>query len=637
MNQPRQTNVHNAEPSTVPGFKFIRTLSGVVWCFLVAVYSPLNAEKLSVENLGVVERQARILGYAVSPGTKQYPPRLLISFAGKDGTWIVDLKNATSRKVKSTGFKEDHLLWPSFIGTDGKVFSSCGKGGLSVYDPAADSIKIIRPIPDARWLRGMAIGPDGMVLVSDYPTGTAAKYDPKTGKITSFGRQGGPFPIKHVYGYSVGSDGRYVYTAVGKIPWFVVAFDTVTGKQKNLLRLKSTDHPEVHQRGEKVFLDIKHGSPKKGEPTNTRFLLVGGQTKPVDSIPRFDDSYVPGHDQPQPELAALGRNLPIDKSGAVIKYRMPGQIWKSAVLPISGEDRILERIAARKEGRLLLSTGPYGNVHIFDPKSKQYSFLGNPASKHVYDLLHDDGSIYFCGYPNGILGSFDKDSASILGNWHKDLGSVHALFLVKGADGRIYSGNHNERASTGGTLGWYNPKSGTFGGIHFPNDDCEYLTTSLQGRFVVYASDFSFDPTHPEIKQRDGKLLIYDTTRQKIVREMSPLSDGSAGVVVETKPGILFGIGRHNKLPVMYNVEIATGKVLKRKPLSARAKRLIARGPDGKVYLFFTGTLVRIDPETFQEEILLRTEPGRMVFLGNDLYIAGTSQLRRIVNVTGPK
>lgn len=568
---------------------------GVVWFLLIPIFSPCCAEKLTVENLGVVERQARILGYAVSPGTDRYPPRVLISFEGKDGTWIVNLKDGSSEKVQSPGLENDYLQWPSFIGADGKVFTSCGRGGLSIFNPVTNRLKVIRPIPEARWLRGMAIGPDGAVYVSDYPTGAAAKYDSKTDKITRFGRQGGPFTIKHIYGYSVGCDGRYVYTAVGKIPWFVVAYDTKTKEQKTLFRFEPADHPEIHQRGKNVFLDVKHGSPKKGQPSNSQFRLSDGRVKVVDSIPKFDDSYVPGNDQPQPEISALGRTLDIEKKGVTIKTRMPGKKWKTVILPVSGIEMTIERITPLADGRLLVSTGPYGKVYLFDPKSKSYPLLGNPASKHVYDLLQMDGRIYFCGYPNSILGEFGKGGGTLIGNWHKALGSKHALFLVRGADGRIYSGNHNERASTGGALGWYNPKTGKFDGIHFPNDDCEYLTTAFDGRMVIYASDFSHDPSHPEIKKRNGKLLIYDTSRRKIVREISPLADGSAGVVTETAPGVLFGIGQHDKLPMMYTAEITTGKVLQRKALSAKAHRLIARGPDGKVYLFIRNMLVRVD------------------------------------------
>jgi len=612
--------------------KVTKAPPAIAFLLLVRICPGLAAQEIAVENLGVVERQAPIGSYAVSPGTKRYPFRLLIGFRGNDGTWIVNLQNGTSRKAEARGFENDCIGWPSFIGADGKVFSSCAKGGLSIYDPVSDTIELIRPIPDARWLRGMAIGPDGAVYVSDYPTGSAAKYDPTTGEVTRFGRQGGPFNITHVYGYSVGSDGRYVYTAAGKMPWYVVAYDTRTGEQKNLLRFEPADHPEVHQRGDRVFLHVKHGSPEEGKLGNSYFQLAEGRVEPVDALPRFDDSYVPGNDLPQPEVEPLGRNLAIIEGGAMVKYRMPGQDWKTTIIPVSGQDMAVERISPTADGRLLVSTGPYGNVFLFDPReeSKSFTRLGNPASKNVYDMLEIDGRIYFCGYPNGVLGSFGGEGGTLIGNWHDSVDSKHALFLVKGADGRIYSGNHNERESTGGALGWYDPESGKFGGIRFPNDDCEYLTTALGGRYIVYSSDFAHDPTHPEIKNRNGKLLIYDTVKQRIDREISPLSDGSAGVVIETEPGVMFGIGLHDKVPVMYSVDIATGQIGQRTQLPSKAFRTIARGPDGKVYLFVGGSLARVDPKTFHIDKLCPAEPGRMVFMGNDLYVAGTSQLRRI-------
>jgi len=608
-----------------------------MFLFLLATATPLFAQNNIVENLGIVERQSLVRGHAISPGTKDYPPRLLIGFEDGSGTWIINLANGTSRKAESAGFEEDYIQWPSFIGADGKIFTACGRGGLSVYDPVVDTIKLIRPIPDARWLRGMAIGPDGAVYVSDYPTGAAAKYDPISGKVTHYGPQGGPFTNPNVYGYSVGSAGRFVYTAAGKMPWYVVALDTRTGKQQNLFRYEPTDFPEVHQRGNNVFLEVVKAAPPEGEPATTFFRLVDGRAEPVAAIPRFDDSYVPGNKLPQPEIEHWERHLPIVDGKTTIKYRMPGEEWKSTTIPIAGQGLTIEQISPMADGRLLVLTGPYGNVHYFTPKSKTFARLGNPASKSVYDLLEDDGRIYFCGYPNGILGLFGSEEGKVIGNWHDAIGSKHAVFLVKGADGLIYSGNHNERESTGGGLGWYDPRSGKFGGIAFPNDDCEFLTTAINGTLIVYASDFSDDPTHPKITPRPGKLLIYDTLTHKIVREISPLSDGSAGVLIETELGFLFGIGLHEKVPVMYTVDIATGDVGGRTPLAGRTTRQIARGPDGKVYFFMKNQLVRADPKTMSVTTLCPAEPGRMAFLGDDLYIAGTSELRRISNIGSQK
>ena len=430
--------------------------------------------------------------------------------------------------------------------------------------------------------------------------------------------------------------GSFVYTAAGKMPWHVVAYDTRTGSQKSLLTFEPADHPEVHQRGREVYLEVTRGAPKQGEPATSAFRLLDGRAEPADSVPKFDDSYVPGVDGPQPELMPFERALPIIDGGAAVSYRMAGQpAWKTAMIPVRGHDVNIERISPLPDGRLLVSTGPYGNVHIFDPKSGTFSLLGNPAEKNVYDMVALEGKIYFCGYPNSIFGEFGSDGATIIGDWHQSLKSKHAVFIVRGADGRIYSGNHNERESTGGALGWYDPRSGEFGGIHFPNDDCEFLTTALAGKIIVYASDFSLDPSHPEIKNRDGQLFFYDTGERKVVRQLAPLSSGSAGVVVETEPGQLFGFGLHDKLPVMYSVDMASGRVMGRAPLPSAAPRFIARGPDGLVYFFVKNSLVRADPKTFGIETLCPAEPGRMVFMGTDLYIAGLAKLRRIAGIGG--
>ncbi|NNE94240.1 MAG: hypothetical protein HKN23_21540, partial [Verrucomicrobiales bacterium] len=205
------------------------------------------------------------------------------------------------------------------------------------------------------------------------------------------------------------------------------------------------------------------------------------------------------------------------------------------------------------------------------------------------------------------------------------------------ADGRIYSGNHNERETTGGSLGWFDPKTREFGGINFPHDDCEFLTTANGGRWIVYASDFTFVPSKPEVKPRDGCLIVFNTETQKVERQFSPLSDGSAGVVMEsgTTPGILIGIGKHEKVPMLYVANVKTGEVEKRVPLPGPAPRHIARGPDNRIYFFVKSDLVRTDPATLEFETICPAEPGPMAFLGTDLYIAGTPELRRVAGVAG--
>ncbi|NNE93485.1 MAG: hypothetical protein HKN23_17705, partial [Verrucomicrobiales bacterium] len=397
-----------------------RALLAIGLFFATGVFT----QDFKIEKLGVVERQARIRGHAFSPGTEKYPPRLLIGFVDGDGTWIVNLTTGDARKAE--GFGDDYLQWPTFIGADGKLFSSCGKGGLSVYNPVPDRISYHRPIPDARWLRGLAIGPKGNVYVSDYPTGSAARYHPESGKATNFGPQGGPFEIKNIYGYSVGCDGDFVYTASGKMPWFVVAYNVKTGSQENLLEYPPSEHPEIHQRGDRVYLEVK--------PAGLQFELNDGKATPVDSIPRFDDSYVPGVSDPQPEIQDLDRTLPIMNGTAELRFRPPGQEnWSIAKIPVQGNDIPIQRITPLSDGRVLLFTGPYGNLHLFDPAKNTYSFLTNPAGRNVYGMAEIGGEIYFCGYPNGVFGKIDSGKTELIGDWYESIKSKHARQIVEGA------------------------------------------------------------------------------------------------------------------------------------------------------------------------------------------------------------
>ena len=58
-------------------------------------------------------------------------------------------------------------------------------------------------------------------------------------------------------------------------------------------------------------------------------------------------------------------------------------------------------------------------------------------------------------------------------------------------------------------------------------------------------------------------------------------------------------------------------------------------GPDGKVYGFLGNVLARISPRTFALERLGTIDKaGRIEFIGDDIYLTGRPEFRRIRNVT---
>ncbi len=620
-----------------------------------------KAPRARIESLGVAQTQARLSGYRFSPGTKEYPARALISFWSMADrtffkTYVVDLSTGWARVASEDGFDKDAPRWPSLTGADGKVFCSCMRGALAVDDPATDEFKMVRPIRKSTWLRGLAIGADGGVYVSDYPTGSAARYDSGTGEVELYGRQGGPFKIKNIYGYSVGSDGEWVYTAVGRIPWYVVACNRKTKEQRILFTLGQEDFPHIVHRGPEVYLSLRDVDQKNNSATVTYYRLANGAATPVEKLPPLPQVSATWTGIPQPTVVPIKRGLPFTEGAAVMRYRPVGKEDEPALgirLPeMKGEPYRVQRIAPLGDGRLVVATGIYGDVFLFDPPTGAFERVGNPANRNIYCLLVVDGTVYFGGYANAFLGVFDENGKShFLHDWNQMLGSKRSLSLVLGADGKIYLGNRSEREFVGGSLAWWNPKAkqsekgekvAQAGGIRLPNDEANWTIGAMDGKYVVIASQAVIDPVNPDFKPPGGKIIVYSTTEQKIIHEFVPFPDdrpqgarrGSAGMIVEAEPGIILGFTTYQGKPQMYAAQLLSGAMLKKAELPATAQGDLKMGPDGMIYTFLRKTLVRVEPRTLAITPVCKAAPGRMAFIGNNLYLGGEYELRRIKDVT---
>ncbi len=609
-----------------------------------------QAPEAVIERLGVVQTLGRISGNCFVPGMRQCPARYLISFWSMADrsffkTFIVDLSTGEPRVVTAEGFDTDAPRWPWVQADDGKCFLSTMCGALTVYDPTTDKIQMVRPCPKASWLRGLAIGGDGAVYVSGYPKGDAGRYDPKTDEVEYYGPQGGPFNITNIYGYSVGSDGQWVYTASGKIPWYVVAYNRKTREQENLLQFNQSDFPNVRQIGKEVYLTASVVDQQTGTSRTEHYHLSDGEAKPIDSPPNRPVVSRPWADVPQPTIDAPGRALPMIDGNAIFRYKPAGvdesAAWREVKLPIPGEPYNVRRIAPMGDGRVIVATGIYGDVFLFDPKTSAYQRVGNPANRNVYCLCAKDGTIYFGGYANAFLGVFENGEGKLLHDWNRTLGSKRTLSLVEGADGKLYLGCHAEREFVGGALAWWNPNAPEgeeAGGIRFPNDEANWAITAMNGKYVVVATTAVVDPANPDHEPPGGKIIVYDTDEQKIVNQFVPFPDdvpqgnrcGSAGLIVEATSGTILGLTTFQDKPLMYACDLQSGKMLRKTELPAAASGDLKRGPDGMIYTFLEETLVRINPKTNTITAVCKVKPGRMAFVGADLYLSGQSELRRI-------
>ena len=101
---------------------------------------------------------------------------------------------------------------------------------------------------------------------------------------------------------------------------------------------------------------------------------------------------------------------------------------------------------------------------------------------------------------------------------------------------------------------------------------------------------------------------------------------------------------RRSRAAGCYGVDITAGEVLftKKVPRDFQfnegtityGRTEFRLGPDGKVWAWLGDRLIRIDPADASIEVLgVVSPPGRIAFAGEDIYLAGTDEVRVIRGV----
>jgi hypothetical protein len=137
------------------------------------------------------------------------------------------------------------------------------------------------------------------------------------------------------------------------------------------------------------------------------------------------------------------------------------------------------------------------------------------------------------------------------------------------------------------------------------------------------------------------------------VREIAPIAKArTTGLILEVAPGRLLGLTPNREHPnrsILYGTDVTTGEVVFTKelpsPVSTDAYwphwvdpsyeyHAFTLGPDGFVWTYLKDVLVRIDPKDASVHVVGRIDPvGWPTFVGRDVYLSGSEQLRRIRNL----
>lgn len=567
--------------------------------------------------------------------------------------------------------------WRFATGRDGREFMGhYGSAALWIYDPTTKALDFVESgIPDVGTVSSIACGTDGMVYCGTTPKVKTFRYDPATGEFRDYGIQGPPREYLG-YGYTIAADDTHVYTASGKIPWYIVACNTATGEQQCIVEGTQADYIEVKQEryGCVGVHIINHGRP---DQQRVEYWLYQGR-----AIPKQPGDAPPWPvPEEQPPAAARLPRMVLDRAdpgpdGKAEVWWLPAEVtppaevpegataeslgWRAARFQITVSPSQIRRVREMPDGRIIGSGSNYQDFFVHDPASGQTTTMGKIPLSH-YATAFAGGKVYLVGYPSTPVYEYDPalpwtpgrgsplapapaidqpgSNPRRLVYLNQHIQTHHGYMAVTGADGRIYVGAHAERACVGGGLGWWDPATQTAGGVRepwFELHDIAGLAAVHSGRWIVYGSRTVKDPATGQIAP-EAKLFVYDTESGTVVRDFAPLpgrqSTGPLEAVGET---LVMGLApKSGEQPAtVFVADVATGEVLRQRDLPGERRGAFRAGPDGSVWTFLDDVLVRIAPETLEVTPVGRlAEPGDFAFAGKDLYLAGTPELRCVRGV----
>jgi outer membrane protein assembly factor BamB len=522
-------------------------------------------------------------------------------------------------------------------------------------------------------------------------------YDPKVRKVVKdFGAVGPKHPNGAWSRYVMGVDDTHAYIASGMIPaWYLVAIHLESGEQKVLLESPSERVMDIIESFPSAYVRVpqERGAPNKefwlyhGEAipkTNDKPPWPKQDSPWAKAVPKPEVYF----DQIDPDENgnAVVWHRPRQRTRSQSELRTSksegDEAWKSIRLEgISTYPHRINPLSVLPDGRLYGTGDDYVGTFLFDPKTDQTTYCGPRVGLAPYTTIVCDGKLYLSGYSGGHLFVYDpaqpwtlgkggppgspapsqgdpRSNPRYLGDFDRTtrVGLMHSSAL--GADGKIYFGGFGLRHYTGGGFGWFDPKAGRLDGFWKPLSGyaVQWITAAQEGKYIVISTTKAADELNNNQAPEEAKLFVYDVSAQKLVREIVPVTKArTTGLILEVAPARLLGLtvtGAASGKPgsgLLYGVDVTTGEVLFRKQLPSTVSTdnhwphwvdpsyeylALVRGPDGFIWTYLKNVLVRIDPKDANVDVVGKIDPlGYPTFLGNDLYLSGPEQLRRIPNV----
>jgi hypothetical protein len=571
---------------------------------------------------------------------------------------------------------------------------------ICLYDPSKNELKLDAvKMPDEILgeTHPLVLGTSGkLYAIGQHPTKAAAavEIDPDALTATLYGPIGPSHAPNSCWGYSGGADDRFIYIASGKIPWYLVAYDRQTGKSQTLAETETVGGMVgVGQRHDGCTGSV---SGMAGAPAGrSDYWLHEGKAVPKTSDPKAQAPWPPRNSPsalpPQPEVntsmvvpdvegfaeiwvrtaeakARVSADTPADAAPEALG-------WKRFRFQVPLFAHSIYRLLELPDGRLFGTAGAYEGNFVYDPQTNQGKHLGKIQLSHYATTLCD-GKVYMSGYPTSPLYVFDPakpwtagtvvknrviadDAAEanprrLLLMGVKEMAGTHKMYAAAtGADGKVYFGGQWIRDGACGGLAWHDPKTGKAGGTWRPlsNYQVTHMASADNGRLIVISTRRVDDFVLKKPKPDQGALFFLDTATGELAGKFEPVKQAKGtGPIASAGAGRIIGWTAdpdNEQKSILYGVDVRGPKLLFTKSLPFALPVAIGSnqqeawdfrlGPDGQVWTFLAGVLVRIDPATGEVQPVGRpASPGPIAFAQGRVYFGGGTALRRAKDLAVP-
>lgn len=563
--------------------------------------------------------------------------------------WVVlnDLTTAPAPAIYETlsGFYPNTLFGygSNIRAPNGRIFFPLFRLYTAYYDPTTEQIQVIGPVVETPPINPNAstafysasFDVAGLLYFATQESqnrpSCVVVTDPTTLAQTILGYVGDGALSYTTFGYYIAPDTvtatKFVYVAYGQNPWQLWALNITPGPSFGT----ATKLYEVTATGNISFSNISGQGwvatihTNLGQPDNvtTKWWCLDGAIY----------AYTQG--QPPPSGAPATRNVtPASNplaSGAPL-LDLAGGIgvvgWRAlASDPYTYVNysvnytapKPIESLVASNDG-LVGNAEQYFGVFQYDEDDDSVTWYGSwPGGPSRGPRLNVDGTVYFAGYPNGVMYSYDPDAAWASGTNPTLLGYVgqggtqyagikYSDFMawapLAGSQGRLYVAGSRERNGVGSGIGSWDKATGTFAGTYSATGMSSVLP---DGVCVLGSLSRVVMSTRLITPPGTANLYVFDYSFNLIATLPVIVGLASLGPIFETTtPNVITGIvqGSGNQLG-LWQYNVATQTFIQYVELAVVGTLgAYCQRPGGSVWIMSGNNLVNVDITNLTADVI---------------------------------